>query len=225
MNDVKGFFDSFKEFIWDIIGYLLPGTFLLIVLSVVINEKYFFDSKLATGTNNLFAFIFIVLSYLLGYVIYGVSLVKEDIFKNDSYKQKIEAEISCNLAFTMCKQVYIKKENERNLQVDANISVRQLRTQVMSYIPEQDQKIYTFTFRSELANHTANILFLLGILGLLFWGLQAIFPFSLFKTDLKFIILYFIFIIAFFSLRKTRDRFYDISMRVPFSMYMAKVKK
>ncbi|RYX98729.1 hypothetical protein EON78_04840 [bacterium] len=157
-------------------------------------------------------------------MIYGVGLIKERLFKQNSYKEKIEAEISFTRAFIMCKQVYTEKENERNVQVDTNIRVRQLRTQVMSYIPEQDQKIYTFTFRSELSNHTANILLITGVLGFLFWGLQAKFSFLLFKTDLKFIILYLISILAFFPLRETRNRFYDMSMRVPFSMYMAKVK-
>jgi hypothetical protein len=222
MEGIKSFFDSFKEFVWDIIGYLLPGSFLLILLSATISEKYFFYSKLSDKDHNLFVFIFLVLSYLLGYVIYGIGLYKEQFAGKKSFKKIIENSILGKNLFLECKQLYLKKENSKGNNVSDNIDVRELRTKVMSYIPESDQKIYTFTFRSELANHIGNICLFYGCSALIFCGIQYIFNFLFFNSEPKFIILYLLLIIFYFFLKKTRDRFYDISMRVPLSIFMAK---
>ena len=77
MENVKSFFDSFKEFIWDIIGYLLPGSYVLILLSVCLNKEYFISPSLGTFTKDFYPFIFLVISYLLGHVVYGIGCFKE----------------------------------------------------------------------------------------------------------------------------------------------------
>lgn len=217
---IKSFFDSFKEFVWDIIGYLIPGSFLFILLSATISEKYFVTTNLSSEDLNIF--IFIVLSYLLGYVIYGIGLYKDEKFAKSSYKKVIENTISKESLFLECKKVYLKKIQQEGKKLDENITLRELRTRVMSYIPESDQKIYTFTFRSELSNHISNICFLYGCIALIFWGVQSFFNFQVFYSEAKFITLYILLCIISFFLSKTRDRFYSISMRVPFSVFMAK---
>lgn len=225
MNSVKGFFDSFKEFIWDIIGYLLPGSYILILLSVCINEQYFVTSSLGDGKNDFFYFIFIVISYLLGHVVYGFGWFKEELLGRYSYVKKIEAKVATRKAFTLSKELLSKSLKEKGVTEDfSNATVRDLRNIAMSFVPDQDQKIYTFTFRSELSNQTANISFIIGFLGLIFSIFSSIL-FSLFKTDTAYIILYVCLIICYFFLRQTRNRFYAISVGLPFSIYTSNAIK
>jgi len=94
----------------------------------------------------------------------------------------------------------------------------------MGFIPEHDQKIYTFTFRSELSNQTANISFIIGLLGLLF-SIISYSPFKIFKTDSNQIFLYIFLLFCSFFLRQTRNRFYGISIELPFSIFTANAIK
>jgi hypothetical protein len=226
MVGVKGFFDSFKEFIWDIIGYLLPGSYIIILLSVCVNEDYFITPTIGNNSNDFSTFIFLVVSYLLGYVAYGFGWLKEEILGKYSYVKKIEAKISTRKAFELSKKLISNSLNEKGITEDFSATtVRDLRNIAMSFIPEQDQKIYTFTFRSELSNQTANISLLVGLIGLIFSVFSSI-PLKIFKTDATHIILYFCLFFCYFLLRQTRNRFYAISVGLPFSIFTAnEIKK
>ncbi len=225
MEKITSFFDSFKEFVWDIIGYLLPGSYVLILLSVCINQEYFVFPSIGTNPNDFYPYIFIVISYLLGYVAYGAGKFKEEIFKNNSYVKKIEDKVAKKKAFLLSKELIAKTLKEKGVNDDLNdATVRDLRSIAMSFIPEQDQKIYTFTFRSDLSNQTANISILVGIFGLLF-SIMKFLPLHIFKTDTTHIIIYVCLIICYFFLRKTRNRFYEISISLPFSIYTAYATK
>lgn len=225
MGNVKGLFDSFKEFIWDIIGYLLPGSFLLILLSITVDERNLYYSYFTDDQHNLFLYVFVVISYLLGYVIYGIGLLKEQLFRKmkwGSYEDTIETDISQKEIFKQCLRIYIAREKVKNVQVSGDLTLRELRTNVMSFVPEADQKIYTFRSRSDLANHIGNISVLYGIFGVICWILNLLFDCEIVFTDAKFVFLYFILILSYYILRSTRNRFYDIAMRLPLSIYMAK---
>ncbi|HEX5152790.1 MAG TPA: hypothetical protein VFW07_15170 [Parafilimonas sp.] len=225
MESVKGFFESFKEFIWDIIGYLLPGSYVLILLSVCINQEYFISTSLGINTNDFYPFIFIVISYLLGHVAYGFGVWKEEILGKRSYVKKIETKIAMRKAFVLSKALISKALHAKGVTDDlSNATVRDLRSIAMSFIPEHDQKIYTFTFRSDISNQTGNISILIGALGLLSFFLKFI-PLHIFKTDMTHLIIYVCLIICYFFLRQTRNRFYAISMALPFSIYTANATK
>jgi hypothetical protein len=168
MEGVKGFFDSFKEFIWDIIGYFLPGMYLILLLSVCIKEDFIPASTLAGDEKDFTTMGIIVIGYILGYVIYGFSYAKETLLGRFSYRMKIEEKIKSASTFKDCKEL-VEKELSAKLSSgqQRNLSVREVRSIAMSKAPEADQKIYTFTFRSELANHIANVSMVISILGLL----------------------------------------------------------
>lgn len=156
MESVKGFFDSFKEFVWDIIGYLLPGSYVLILLSVCVSKEYFVSPSLGTNTYDFYPFVFIVVSYLLGHVAYGFGWFKEEIMGKYSYVKKIEAKVTTRKRFALSKELISKALLAKGVTDDLiNATVRDLRSIAMSYIPEHDQKIYTF--RSDLSNQTGNI--------------------------------------------------------------------
>jgi hypothetical protein len=158
----------------------------------------------------------------MGHAVYGIGCLKEKILGKYSYIKKIENNVSKRQAFDYSKELLTQSLASKNLTNKLNIaSVRDLRNLVMSFIPESDQKIYTFTFRSDLANHTGNISLLIGSLGLLFTFFKQI-PLLIFKTDTAHIILYVCLLIAYLFLRETRNRFYSISVGLPFSIFTSK---
>lgn len=223
MDSVKNFFDSFKEFVWDIIGYLLPGSYLLILLSICINENLFISTKIKLTNEDSNLFIFLLGSYLLGYLVYGLSFLKEKKLGNKSYMKKIEKNISDRKAINWAKEILRTKFKTVNIEEDfSDTSVRDLRNVVMSFIPEADQKIYTFTFRSDVSNNTANISLILGILGTISCLINLVTDFLLFNTGLAYLIFYICLIGAYYLLRETRNRFYAISMSIPFSIFTSK---
>lgn len=225
MVSIKSFVDSFKEFIWDIIGYLLPGSYAIILLSVCVNEDYYLTTKLGNDSNDFSTLVFIVVSYLLGYVVYGFGLLKGKILGKYSYEKKIEAKISSRKAFELSKKLISDSFKEKEITEDfSSVTTRELRNFAMSFIPEQDQKIYTFTFRSELSNQTANVSLLIGLIGLFSYVFPSI-SFNLFKTDPALIILYLCLIVCYILLRQTRNRFYAISIGLPFSIFTANAIK
>lgn len=231
MEGLKGFFDSFKEFIWDIIGYFLPGCYLIMVLSYTVNRDYFVYQSIFPYSNEEFHLLyFIVLSYLLGYVIYGFGWFKEEILGHHSYVKKTELNVSKRKAFLISKEIYSKVLKEKGVNQDLNeyTSVRDLRSIVMSFIPEHDQKIYTFTFRSDLSNQVANVSFLIGVIGLASYLINRFicyFSIDFFKIGKKELVIYFCLLISYFFLRVSRNRFYAISIGLPFSIYSAKATK
>ena len=202
MEKVKSFFDSFKEFIWDIIGYLLPGSYILILLSACVNSEFFVSPSIGASTNEFYPFVFIIISYLLGHVAYGFGWFKEGIMGKYSYVKQIETKVASRKGFVLSKQLISNALLTKGVTDDLkSATVRDLRSIAMSYIPEHDQKIYTFTFRSDLLNQTGNISIVVGILGIVFSIFKDI-PLHLFKTDTKHIIMYVCLIICYFFLRK-----------------------
>lgn len=222
MSNLKTFFDSFKEFIWDIIGYLLPGSFLLILLSSCINQEYQFSTPLINEKTNLFGFVFMIVSYVLGHLIYGFGLLKEKVLGKYSYIKRIEKGITKRQAFNIAKELLKNALVAKGVSNDLDAaSPRDIRNLAMSFIPEADQKIYTFTFRSELSNHSANICLMVGFIGLMFSIFEKIYI-PLFVVDLPHNILYCVLVISYFLLIQTRNRFYAITIGLPFSIYSAK---
>lgn len=221
MEAIKGFFDSFKEFIWDIIGYLLPGSYIIILLSVCIKEEYFVSPSLGSNISDLPVYVFIVISYLLGHAVYGFGWIKEELLGKYSYRTIIEEQIKFRKAFILSRQLIEKsiESNELTMSLE-NVSVREVRNIAMSFVIQHDQKIYTFTFRSDLSNHAGNISFIIGFLGLLFSWIKPA-HLLLFKTEKQYVLIYVLLIASFFLFRKARDKFYAVSISLPFSIYTA----
>lgn len=226
MGEVRSFFDSFKEFVWDIIGYLIPGAYLVILVSFFVNESYIISIPVIFKENEIL--ILIVVSYVLGYVVYGLGDFKEKIRGTNSYSKRILKPISVLPVFKESKRLMIAMDPKRkDFRHDLeNIDVRGLRNIVMSYIPESDQKVYTFTFRSELSRHTGLISILIGSFGLIITILNCKWPeINIFKTSSTYVFLYLLLIVSYFLLREPRDKFYRIAMTMPFNLFIASEKK
>ena len=221
--DVKNIFDSFKDFFWDIIGYFLPGLYLLLLLSTCIVPERFYSSEILNSKPDLYVFVFVVLSYILGYLIYGVGILKDKALRKRSTTERVEKETQNNAEFRLSKEMIQKYFQERDMttKIDDNIKTRKLRNLVMPFVPEVDNKTYTFMFRSDLCKHIGNVSLILGVLGLLNKLINYLFgAVPVFKVDTNMIVLYVLLVLSYFLFRATRKYFYSIAIKIPFSAFI-----
>lgn len=189
----------------------------------------------------------IIFSYVLGYVIYGASelldsfgikteKIKSKNLKNlikllpsfKKQKSNLELEIQGSSPFEMAKASLI---TNKIIKDDRKIQVREVRNLAMSYLSKSEKSdIYTFTFRSDLCRHLATVFWFYILLS---FALIVLYlnPSSkvffvkilVFKRIWSFIPLILLLLILIFFLGKTRKRFFSISHRIPFSMFLAKI--
>jgi hypothetical protein len=211
---MENIFGSIKEFIWDIVGYIIPGACALILLQVVFNINLPSDKE---------HFLFIISSYVIGHIIYGINVYYYEKRKGTNYRDENELAVKERREY----QISLRKLNEKlNENFDQESNIRTIRSLIMSYIPESDTKIYTFTFRAELSNSCSTVLLTFGIIGLLCSLVTNFCPESdtFFKNfSYQWIIFYIILIINSKFLKYTRNKFYKMSMSLPFSIFATKI--
>lgn len=228
--------DALKAFFFDILGYLIPGFYALILLSYCINTKLQFGDYQSNNISLDNQYIVLLFSYLLGYVIYSTNSLTDFLIKLKFLKIKsqedIEKSIEKGFEFEQAKKAIFELwvDNQNNTVIDNNslsaFKARNLRNIVMSYIPEDDTKIYTFMFRSELCKNISSFSIIFSITALFFLGINLIFKnVYVFNNGLKFFILYIIIFVCSIFLLKTRMRFLDIAYRIPFSIFLSKYYK
>lgn len=233
---------SLKEFVWDIIGYLIPGFMFLIFFNfftkpvIGVNNNFFFDWDIFSS------YLIIVISYILGFVIYSLTIFK--IKNQDYFISKIESVfsgwISKNEKNELRFNKYIGSKHSRYWQINFKESstvkstkeflknnnfvevdkmkLNEMRNILMSRNPEMDEKVYTFMFRSSVFDHLATLLILTCSTALI----QMVFNmFNLgiqfIKTENTFIVLYIFFLVLTPLLGNSKRMFYSISQRIPFS--------
>lgn len=246
MESVKTIFDSFKEFIWDILIYLLPGIYLIMILSICIKHSNDLPSSLVINDSEEAKIFLIILGYILGHVIAGFGYFKESLkkrkrikfFLGKPYREKIESEILQRTDFITCKNIIEQKLQANNGTSSLNMTLREIKNIVLGYSPGLDQQVYTFTFRSEFCNHIGNVSLIVLFLVILFECLNIFLEqiakvidvgysiqMDIFKTDYFTIVIYVLLLISYYLLRFPRNRFYDLSQRLPFGVYIAKEVK
>ena len=207
--------DSIKEFTWDILGYLIPG-FLLIVVAVYILDDLNFvqPQRIINFFEITMPWIVVVLSYLAGYVLYSLSHLKDTVL--GFHRNQLEA-LTCLEVVRKSKEAICKKS-----ELDSDkVSLNELRSIILSTYGGLEKTTYTFMFRSDICSHLETMSILLLILG----GVN--YCFSLFEVEFlrsmsEIGALYLLSILAIYPLRVTRKRFYLISMKIPFSHFLAK---
>jgi len=218
--------EAIKEFFFDIIGFLVPGILMLIIGKVI------FDLSINLEESNLM--INFVVAYILGYLIFALSLIKEIWLKKIAKwtwmpkklaslsEDQILNELSQRDTFKLASEIIRKNTAEENLSLS---NYKSFRNVAMSGSPEADKKVYTFMFRAELFNqlHTISViilfLLLLNYVALLFPQMNNL---SINNINFGWFILS---IISVLALRKGWKRFYEISMNIPFALYIEKNKK
>lgn len=222
--------DAIKSFFLDIIGYFIPGFFAIVVLDYCVRPDFKYDiNNLGVGEEwNQFLIIFF--SYIIGHVIYSASdfvdwIIRKLKFLNlksvDSIESDIEKSHEVEIARVALRELMKRQDGSPAFDEVkfSSLKARNLRSIVMSYIPESDTKIYTFMFRSELCKNISCFAFLFGSFSLL----------SLMNSWNSFVILdgahisiYFLLIICSYFLAKTRMRFLAIAYKIPFSIFISK---
>lgn len=219
MKGIKSLFESFKEFIWDIVGYILPGAYCLILMTLSVNRNYWLNVD-SVFDNEYYPYVIVIISYLLGYAVYGLNIIIQNkIYRKKSYTKKIENEIKNRISYQITLSMLQKKIQEKGFDFDFNnATLRDLRNIAMGYFPEQDQKIYTFSFRADISNHAGTISLIIGVFGLLSVIINCITPFDVFIVDKIHITLYVLLVISYFLFSSMRNKFYAISLGLPFSL-------
>jgi hypothetical protein len=224
---MENIIQNLKEFIWDIIGYLIPG-FLLIICGnfflmpdIGITKDYLFD------WNYFGAYLIVVLSYCLGYVVYGITMFKisfQDSLIDFVCSFKV-LEFFSSRKSDAWKESFKKSgtfENAKNfLAVNGienidSFEVNEIRNVLMSKDPSMDQKVYTFMFRSSLFDHISTIL-ILTVFTAVFQCILSFFGLFFMKFDFPYLVIYVIFIFLIPMLGDQKRKFFSISQRIPFS--------
>ncbi|MFV8361450.1 hypothetical protein [Flavobacterium sp. LS1P3] len=234
---------SVKEFIWDIIGYLIPGFLLIIVFNLIIEptlsiqNNFFFDWKLFQS------YLIVVVSYILGYIIYSLTIFKikfQNFFIDLLLKVTIYLSntffkffVKNKLAEYLINDIKSKHSNywklkfinsstyksakdflkSNSLSEVDNMEFNEVRNILMSRNPEMDQKVYTFMFRSSLFDHISTI----SILICLLVSTQLFIDLKFIKTDLIFKVFYCLLIPTIPLLGNSKRIFYSIAQRLPIS--------
>lgn len=211
--------EAIKEFFFDIIGFIIPGIIFIIV------GVFLFDLRIEQ-LQKINVYIIIIIAYVFGYIIFSISLIKDDLFDiiskkiNINSREKIIDYLSKGKTFEEASSI-IRKNKE--VDFSDKLDYRPLRNIVISSIPDSEKKIYTFMFRAELFNqlHTISIISIIVILlGLIFSGFN--FDFIRSGHNIIFVI---ILLVCVLTLRQGWKRFYSIAMSIPFSIYIEKFKK
>lgn len=247
--DFSKTFEEVGKFFNEILGYLLPGFIFNLMIYLTIDPEYF---PLLKNEYLLNVWVVILLSYIMGYFVYGITLGRDIILKK-IYSNKVfttlleiyfkalhlvglgkgyhlpRTVLENTVNFASNSKEFIITKSFLNQQIANNVeewNFNSVRSLVMSYIPEADQKIYTFMFRSELGNHIGFVFFSFG-LWLLLSEISLVYFNNtiLMKADLLghlYVPLLLILISYFFHI--TRKRFIIIAYKIPFSIFISKYK-
>ena len=233
---------SIKEFVWDIIGYLIPGFTLIVVFNFITPTNIGVENSFIFDWNIFDSYLIIVISYLMGFVVYGVTIFKirnQDLIIS-GIEKRLENKIEENEKFKKGFNKFLGSKHSRFWQrkfkdsstvksarsflvdegyKDVNkMDLNEIRNILMSRNPVMDEKVYTFMFRSSVFDHLSTIL----IIMLTFVLIQKILIF--FGSDVTFIkiggvytVFYLISILIIPLLGNSKRIFYSISKRIPFS--------
>lgn len=230
--DLSKTIDEIGKYFNEILGYLLPG------LAFVFLIYFFIDPNQIVNVNidtNLSSWFILFNSYITGYIVYGFSMLRNRILKI----KRVE-NLSVKKGFSFLKdsaKVTIKQiceSQEFNItktklgelipEIDTTkLDFYSVRNFAMAYVPEVDQKIYTFMFRADLFDHIKVIFYLIFI-----WGLAGYVSFILFNNNLLFNatsnnIYLLILLLAFaYPLKLGRLRFLRIAYNIQFHIFLAK---
>lgn len=218
MSDLKIFIEALKTFLFDFLGYLIPGLITIVLTTILFGLKV--NYKILS--DEYFGVIFFVFSYALGYVLYGLTeFVNKRVIKHhDKFDSELLKDDDYKLARKILFEKGIIKSNSKK-----KYNARSIRSHCMSVTPEYDDKIYLFTFRSVLSNQLSVIFMLLGSISIVLDILKIIFNCcSDIRSDVTGFIMYILLITFSYFLYYSDLRFYRISMRMPYSLFITKEK-
>jgi len=225
--DFTVFIEWLKDFVWDILGYLLPGLFILVLSSVVVKPEYFVSSPIVVFKPELYPLIFFIVCYTLGFLTHGLSLIWDKLFSIKwlnwmglNLVERTTSKLLEKAEFIYAKQLIETKLNEQKVDTTkVQLDISGVRNVILSNQPEMVKTVYMFIFRSEFANRIGIVCLTVGLFGLIDFFIKRL---DLFQSDFKYLILYVLLLISYFALRMVRARFYEIAMKIPLSEILGK---
>ena len=214
---------NIKEFIWDVVGYLIPGLTLIIVLNLILEPSIGIENDFLIDWVKFEEFLLLLVGYILGYVVYSITIFKINIqdvvfSKGQRFSKYLsfgwEASFRQTSTFEEAS-LFLKAIGYDATRVD-NMKINEIRNVLMSRNPEMDQKVYTFMFRSSLFDHLSTILMLVVLLVVIQFGFSFAGIYFL-KISMQFKVLYLIFLILIPLLGNCKRIFFPIAKRIPFS--------
>ena len=232
---------SLKEFIWDIIGYLIPGFLLIILFNLIVEPSLSFQCNFFFDWKIFQFYIIVVIAYTLGYIIYSLTMfkIKMQNFIIEILSKKTKDLSNTNLKFLVSNRIveyfvnYIESKHSnfwkqkfinsqtyesakvylKKLEISHvdDMEFNEVRNIMMSRNSEMDQKVYTFMFRSSMFDHISTIAIIICLLT----SVQFFMEFKFIKTDKIFKILYCILIPIIPLLGNSKRTFYSIAQRLP----------
>lgn len=244
-----------REFFLEFLGYLLPGAAFLLLIYFFIPDEIF--ASYASTSHSLLGsyqvYIFLIMSYLSGYMLYGISKIKASLsyaynrliktiqkvrHKEEPLPKHIKrAYRKCMVTdkFRIDREIIQSEEFEMTCQILRNIldipegehfpknqqsKFYIIRNLAISYIPEADLKIATFTFRSELAEHVSAMTLFVGLIGLVCTLVPP--EIAIFHHSPPYLVLYLLLLVAAYLLHQTHIRMLRISKKIVFPIFIAK---
>ena len=220
--DLSKSLEEIGKYFNEILGYLLPGL-TIVCLVIFFLDPNQFPNYFDLADVNILLLLF--LSYVCGYIVYGLSLTIEKIKRkikiisqdDDLIKKRISKQEDYRLSLEELHRLIPDLNSE-------SLKFNDLRNIIMSYVPEIDQKIYTFMFRSDLFKHTQDIFLIISL-----WGFIAYISKPIFNNTLLFnvngINIFLILILFFlqFPLNEGKKRFLGIAYKIQFNIFLAKI--
>lgn len=215
MESIKDSLAIIKEFFLEILGFFLPGIHLIVGFYFISNEQQqnFFFKFISIDK---FSFFIPILSYVVGYFIYGLGqlgfirsnfIVKTAQIEKDIENSAIFKSVHKSISNTINEPVAYKCKEVRNL--------------AMSYLEQYDIKIYNFMFRAELCHSMSIVVMFLALIGLS----SMIFKSLPFRSDSNYFWFYVLLVFSALIFQITRKRFFKIAMELIFPIYASKFIK
>ncbi|RKS03073.1 hypothetical protein C8C84_2814 [Flavobacterium sp. 102] len=221
--------ESLKEFVWDIIGYLIPGAFLLIVFNFCLDKREFEYDDFLIDWEVFGTSLVVIVSYVLGYLVYSFTkykiylqdrLIKFIIYLNYSrdnfitrfFKKRHSEEWKEQFKNSKLYEAAIAKLKVEYPTIDT-MEINEVRNILMSKNPTQSETIYTFMFRSSIFDHVSTIFMLV----LFIYLIQLFTSIELLKDDIQYKYIYLSMLISVPLLGNSKRFFFPKAMRIPFS--------
>ena len=215
-------FEAIKTSFFDVLGFLLPGLYALLLLDSTFDVRF-------KGNGNLDfepVLVILVVAYISGYVIYSISEIIERHFfqerKTDDRKN-IQQSISYRISSMLLSKrfgEYLKAGEQFS-----DFDFRTIRSIVMSFSPKTDNKVYTFRFRGELCRSIGVYSFLHFILVLAGIVLKQASWVDTVEYSTSFCILLVLLPLIGYTLSQGYFRFSKIADSIPFPIFIATYKE
>lgn len=217
---MENWIDSLKILVWDIIGFIIPGFFIIFLLDIFLVNGI--NVNLPYLTNVIKEeYILIIVCYIFGFIITSANSIKLTLIK--TLKKVFMKAIGCQSYLEEKENISLDGELYKSIKrkikkIDPEINtekltLRELRNILMSIHPSQGNIVYTFMFRSIVYDSLATEFTLI----LLLVSAHHIFSVNIVKCGTIYTVLYILMLIFIPILNKSRNSFYSRSMRVPFS--------